>query len=100
MASGSLFAFARLYRDWGGSVDDDRARVAELHWAEGRVVQISSHHKDDGVLIRVWPKNGTHEYGGGNITAASISLKWADDGGVEVEHFEVRTPWERHRDED
>jgi hypothetical protein len=87
---------ARTYRH-GASTDHD-GEVAELHWSDGRSVQISSFpNENGGVLIRVWPENGTAEYGGHNLTSFSAALKFSDDGGIEVESLDVRSPWERHR---
>lgn len=70
---------ARHYNRSSGSEDHHDANVAELHWDDGRVVQISGAEKADfrgkHVLIRVWPENGTAEYGGGNLTSFSIILR-------------------------
>lgn len=84
--------FARLYKRFGGAVDEHEARVTELHWSDGRVVQISSWPEDDGVLIRVWPANGTNENGGYNITTLSAGIRFNDDGSDEVEHLDIRQP--------
>jgi hypothetical protein len=95
-ARASLFAarpFARLFGSLGGS-SDHNAAVAELHWPDHRVVQISSYAPDDsGVLIRVWQAGGTAEYGGTNLTLLSAALKFTDDGGIEIESLDVRKPW-------
>jgi hypothetical protein len=43
-----------------------------------------------GFLIRVWPANGTHEHGGGNITELSMILTVKDNGHLEVRSFDYR----------
>lgn len=85
--------FARIYSRFSVAREDDHeARVTELHWSDGRVVQISSWPDDDGALIRVWPANGTAEYGGGNLTTLSVGIRFNDDGSDEIEHLDVRKP--------
>jgi hypothetical protein len=70
---------ARTYGRHGGA-EDHEAQVAELHWPDGRVVQISGATEADEirglhVLIRVWPQNGTAENGGSNLTSLAIVLE-------------------------
>lgn len=73
----------RTYDGHSGGHDHEGS-VAELHWPDGRVVQISGATENDSrgshVLIRVWPKDGTVEYGGGNITSFSMLLRPDGDG--------------------
>lgn len=87
--------FARTYGDLGGS-DDHSANVAELHWPDGRVVQISGATEGDEirgghVLIRVWPENGTSEYGGSNSTDFSVVLRF-DGDGWKITSLDARSP--------
>jgi hypothetical protein len=82
---------ARVYDRFSGGHDHE-GRVAELHWSDGRVVQISSWPDDDGVLIRVWPENGTAENGGDNITEFSAALRFLDDGSTEIDSLRVNKP--------
>jgi len=53
--------------------------VTELHWDDGRVVQISGAEDDDSrgkhIMIRLFPENGTAEYGGGNLDSLTLVLE-------------------------
>ena len=85
---------ARTYGNFGGS-EDHAASVAELHWPDGRVVQISGATAADEisgghVLIRVWPENGTHEYGGSNLTDFSAVLRF-DGTGWKITSLDARS---------
>jgi hypothetical protein len=83
--------FARLFGRMSNASDHE-ANVAELHWSDGRSVQISSYPDNDGVLIRVWGENGTHEYGGSNLSLFSAALRFTDGDGIEIESLDVRKP--------
>ena len=76
--------YSRTYDTFSGAHDHE-GNVAELHWPDGRVVQISGATEADEirgghVLIRVWPENGTHENGGSNLTAFSVVLRFDGEG--------------------
>ena len=70
---------ARHYDSGARPVDHFEASVAELHWDDGRSVQISGgeveHPSGKHLMIRVWPENGTNEYGGDNTTSLTIHLE-------------------------
>lgn len=81
-----------------GGHTESNSQVAELHYDDGRVVQISGAEASDEVrgkhiLIRVWPANGTNEYGGGNLPSLSVCLR-PDGGGWRIEEFDFRAAWE------
>lgn len=59
--------------------------VAEIHFDDGRSVQISG--RDDGtILLRMWGPNGTHEYGGNNMTELCASF-------VLTDHVTIDSMW-------
>ena len=85
---------ARTY-GWSGGYEERDANVAELHWPDGRSVQISGATEDDEirgghVLIRVWPENGTHEYGGSNMDDFSVVLRF-DGAGWKITSLNARS---------
>lgn len=43
--------------------------------------------QDPGYLIRVWPINGTAEYGGGNTTFLSVTVQFDADGQPYLENL-------------
>lgn len=58
------------------------ADVVELILPGNIKAQVSEIPPSQGVgfLIRVWPPNGTHEFGGTNGTALSMSMTFDKDG--------------------
>jgi hypothetical protein len=84
--------------DWSSRwVDTQNGKVAEVH-VDKASAQVSVLPDDVGFLIRVWPQEGTHEYGGGNSTALSLVIRFDDDGKPTLTHFDfwdhVRRPTE------
>ena len=77
---------ARTYHPNAGEYPGN---VAELHLESNAVAQVALTQGQDGFLIRVWPPNGTHEYGGHNLTAMSAVIRFDDDGKPVVEYIEA-----------
>lgn len=72
-------AKARVYHGTGGR-DETFARVVELLTEDtNAAVQVSLLPEGDGFLIRAWPPNELHEFGGGNGTALSVVLRVRGD---------------------
>jgi hypothetical protein len=74
---------SRAYTVGAIAVDQPGGRTAELHFDDGRVVQISATLGDDGVLLRMWGPNGTAEYGGENMTTLSAVVRLSDVATIE-----------------
>lgn len=85
--------FARHY-DQSAYKHDHDGRTAELHLTDHAVAQVSEIPEDQGsgFLIRVWPPNGTHEYGGNNSTALCAVVKFVDDNWI-VESLNIDKKW-------
>lgn len=66
-------------------------RVAELHLGNHAAAQISElpQEQGPGFLIRVWGPDELYQYGGGNLTAASLVIKFDDDGKWTVTSLHV-----------
>lgn len=61
-------------------------RVVALHLPNNAVAQVSAFPgEENGFLLRVWPPNGTYEYGGDNGTLLSVAVRFDDDGSVVLE---------------
>src|SRR5690606_21155798 len=52
------------------------SKVATLLLPSNASAQVSALMEEDGFLIRVWPPNGTHEFGGSNSTVATIVVRF------------------------
>lgn len=65
--------------------------VIDMHLSFGAVCQVSSLPDNDGFLIRVWPVNGTHEYGGNNMTILSAVVQYGPDLKATLDHIEWRS---------
>jgi hypothetical protein len=76
----------RTYDSCSVGADHD-GKVAEVHLASHAVAQVSAFTADDGFLVRVWPPNGTHEYGGTNSSALSFAISFDDDGQPTLQDF-------------
>jgi hypothetical protein len=63
-----------------GSAEERVASVADLRLPDNAIAQVSALPDQDGFLIRVWPPNGTHEYGGTNLTVLTVAMK--SDGTI------------------
>jgi hypothetical protein len=63
-----------------GSAEERVASAADLRLPDNAIAQVSALPERDGFLIRFWPPNGTHEYGGTNLTVLSVILK--SDGTI------------------
>lgn len=83
MSTGRLF-------DMGYS-PEQRAAVAELILQSNAVAQIGALPSSDGFLIRVWPPNGTHEFGGNNMTVMSFVIRFDAKGKAIIEHLDLRS---------
>jgi len=75
---------ARVYSDSVTWKEFPGKRLVELHWADGCSVQLAGYETGDKdetrLLLRVWPKNGTAEYGGDNQTFMSLRLLRGEEG--------------------
>lgn len=49
--------------------------VLDTH-AVAQITAIKELSEEDGFLVRIWPPNGTHEYGGYNMTALSFVIRF------------------------
>ena len=78
-------AEARTYRD--GVATPSIGEVVALHLSNNAVAQVSAFpgEQENGFLLRVWPPNGTHEYGGDNGTLLSVAIRFDDGGNVVLE---------------
>ncbi len=78
---------ARVYNPEGSPTtwkEFSGAQIVELHWSDGCSVQIAGHEVggdfETRLMLRVWPKNGTEEYGGDNETFMSLRLLRGEEG--------------------
>jgi hypothetical protein len=80
---------ARVYRL--GGTDVVEARVVELRTGSHIVGQISElpEGQGDGLLIRVWPPDGTHEDGGSNLEALSLVVSFDADGVLTLQNLSL-----------
>jgi hypothetical protein len=74
---------SRAYTAGAIGVDQQDGRTAELHFDDGRVVQISALPDNRGILLRTWGVNGTVEYGGDNMTTLSAVIRLSDVAMIE-----------------
>lgn len=65
------------------------ANVIDLHLSFGAVAQISATPDNAGFLIRVWPCNGTHEYGGNNMTVLTAVVTYDQACKAHVERIDM-----------
>ena len=71
-----------------GYSPDVEASVVELILDRNIKGQMSVLPDGDGFLIRLWPPNGTHEFGGTNGTALSMSMRFDDEGLMHLLHLQ------------
>ncbi len=75
---------ARVYDRNGEYTSFPGIKIVELHWNDGCSVQLAGYEVRDSkatrLLLRVWPKNGTEEYGGDNQTFMALCLLRGEDG--------------------
>lgn len=77
---------SRAY-SWAARINDfEGGRVAELHFDDHRVVQISATDDKDCVLIRMW----TYEHGGGNGTEFAAVVRLTTH--AVIESIDIRGP--------
>lgn len=67
-----------------GYTPDVKASVVELILDRNIVGQLTEIPDGDGFLIRLWPPNGTHEFGGNNGTSLSMVVKFEADGQMRL----------------
>lgn len=74
--------------------DFDGGLTAEVHFVDGRSVQISC--EDNGrVLIRLWGPNGTVEYGGGNMTVLSLVVELHETATIQSMYMNGPVPYRK-----
>jgi len=88
--------FVRAWKDMGGHEDIAAAATAEVHFPDGRIVQISCAGPGDPrgegtVLLSAFPPNGTAEAGGANLTDLTMLFTLGVEGS-EVRSVELASP--------
>jgi hypothetical protein len=75
---------------------DHPSEVVALHLSYNAVAQVASLPDRDGFLIRVWPSNGTYEYGGTNTTLLSVVIKFDAQLRPSIEHLSINVDADRY----
>jgi len=87
--------FTRVYGRHCEHTEIEGASTAEVHFDDGRVVQITcagpGDPRGDGtVMLAAFPPNGTSENGGANIDDVTVLLRLPADPAVDAEIVSVR----------
>lgn len=68
-----------------------RADVAHMTIPGRNIVgQLNALTEGDGFSVRIWGPNGTHEHGGGNLTAVTLVVRFDKDDTPVLETFDFR----------
>lgn len=82
----------RVYTNPALATLDFDSDVVDLTTSTHAQAQLSVLPNGDGFLIRVWPPNGVHEFGGSNLTTLSAVISFTDKGEPRLGSIDYYAP--------